>query len=298
MSPTATVSAAPHGSGPLRELRATVDALRELGAVLGPLRPLVSAVLAGQPAQHIPAAAGKASGAARRPGAAAPRPIGDAVTSEGATHHWRRPLVATLSRPANAAFLVILTVLLTAWWVELRPTSFFGGPASFVVVRGTSMLPTLRTGDFVLAEARPAYHVGDLVIYSVPRGQVGAGDTLIHRIVSGSTTSGFIIQGDNNPAPDPWTVPSSDVLGRETVVVRGAGNWLLVVRTPLFAGLVAALIAVTLVIRPPEWMRRRQEQPSPAGTPEPIAAPAAPAPPADTAATQARAPRRTGRRAP
>ena len=103
------------------------------------------------------------------------------------------------------------------------------------------MLPTLKTGDLVLAEAQPAYHVGDLVVYAVPAGQIGAGDDLIHRIVAGSATAGYTLKGDNNPAPDPWTVPAHDILGREAVVLPGAGRWLLVLRTPLFAGLAAAL---------------------------------------------------------
>jgi signal peptidase len=213
-----------------------------------------------------------------------------------------RRLIEDLRKPVNIAFLVLLTAVLTAWWVELRPTTFLGGPASFVTVKGTSMLPTLKTGDFVLAEAQPAYHVGAVVVYSVPDSQkVGAGAVLIHRIVAGNATVGFTLKGDNNQAPDPWTVPRSDVLGKEVLVIPGFGSTLLVLRSPLFAGLAAALIAMWLVISPPEWMRRRK--PAAAATPsagaagtshsavelapveEPVPAAAAPAHAAPAAAT-------------
>jgi signal peptidase len=166
--------------------------------------------------------------------------------------------LSTLRKPVNIAFLLVVIALLTGWWVELRPTSFLGGPASVVIVRGTSMLPLLRTGDVVLAEAQSSYRVGDLVVYAVPKGQLGAGDDLIHRIVAGNPTTGYTLKGDNNPRPDPWTVPRSDILGREVLILPGAGQWLLAVRSPIFAGAVAAAVAVWLVLAPPAWTRRRK----------------------------------------
>ena len=184
-------------------------------------------------------------------------------------------LLGSLRRPVNVIFAVVLVAVVSVWWVVLRPTSFLGGPATFVTVKGTSMLPTLKTGDFVLAEAQPTYKVGDLVVYRVPRGQIGAGDDLIHRIVAGNATTGFTLKGDNNPAPDPWIVPRSDVLGKEALAVPGLGNSLLVIRSPLFAGLVAAAIAMWLVISPPGWMRRRTPA-APASGEAPSAAPAGP----------------------
>ena len=162
--------------------------------------------------------------------------------------------------------------VVSVWWMALRPTSWFDGSVTFITVKGTSMLPTLKTGDFVLAEAQPSYKVGDLVVYRVPRGQIGAGDDLIHRIVAGNATIGFTLKGDNNPAPDPWIVPRSDVLGKEALAVPGLGNSLLVIRSPLFAGLAAALIAMWLVISPPGWMRRRKPA-APASSEAPSAGP-------------------------
>jgi signal peptidase I len=165
-------------------------------------------------------------------------------------------LVGGLRRPGNIAFLAVLAVLVTGWWVVLRPTSFLGGPATFIVVRGTSMLPHFHTGDFVLAEAQPAYHPGEIVVYAVPRGYPGAGQDFIHRIVGGSAARGYVIKGDNNPSPDPWIVPAANIRGLEVVHLAGGGDSLLVLRSPMFVGLLAAILAVTLVLWPPAFLHR------------------------------------------
>jgi signal peptidase I len=325
MSQVATNPASHGGFGPLRELLATVGALSELGAVLDPLR-LVAGALRGRGA-GVEGVVEAAQASPTRPPRAAPvtpvstevrpaeTPIPSAASSPapatvtataaaaaavragaGAAGGRAGELLRSLRRPGNIAFAVALIAVLTAWWVELRPTAFLGGPATFVTVKGVSMLPTLKTGDFVLAEAQPSYKVGDLVVYRVPKGQIGAGDDLIHRIVAGNATTGFTLKGDNNPAPDPWTVPRSDVLGKEAVVIPGFGSTLLVLRSPLFAGLVAALIAMWVVLSPPEWLRGRKPAAAAAVTPsagaagtghtaaalapveEPVAAAAAPDP--------------------
>ncbi len=219
----------------LRQLLLTVAALAELGAVLAPARPLAAAA-----ERHHPPVPGAAEA------------------------------LRALRRPVNLAFLLALTVIVTGWWVWLRPTSFLDGPATYIVVHGTSMLPTLRTGDMVLAEAQPGYHVGELVVYRVPRGNLGAGDDLIHRIVGGTARAGYTLQGDNNRSPDPWTVPARDIVGRATLVLPGAGAWFLTIRSPIFAGGVAGVIAMTLVLFPGGRGRR-------AGGPGPAAEPPAPA---------------------
>lgn len=245
---------------PFRELGLTFAALDELGAVVDPLRPMVSTLLDRRPTARPPEAAGDALAGTEASRAPASVPIAtDRLDSAG--EHARplaRRLLASLRRPGNIAFFGVLIVVLTAWWVELRPTTLLGGPATFITVRGISMLPTLKTGDFVLAEAQPSYHPGDLVVYRVPKGQIGAGDDLIHRIVAGNARVGFTLKGDNNPAPDPWTVPRSDILGKEAVVLPGFGSTLLVLRSPLFAGLAAALIAMWVVLSPPEWLKGKR----------------------------------------
>src|SRR6266700_5754277 len=79
-----------------------------------------------------------------------------------------------------AAQLAFVTALL---WFCL-PQSF-GGRSGWVLVSGTSMLPRLHTGDLVLVEHQPSYHVGEVIEYHVQTGKGGAGHVVIHRIVGG-----------------------------------------------------------------------------------------------------------------
>src|SRR4051812_25915888 len=97
-----------------------------------------------------------------------------------------------------------------------------GGRAGWVLVSGTSMLPHLHTGDLVLVEHRSDYHVGEVIAYRVPEGQVGAGHVVIHRIVGGSGRAGWAMKGGNRTAQDPWYPANHDGIGAKQGGVPGA----------------------------------------------------------------------------
>jgi len=135
-----------------------------------------------------------------------------------------------------AAQLAFVAALL---WFCL-PQSF-GGRAGWVLVSGTSMLPRLHTGDLVLVEHQPSYHVGEVIAYRVPKGQVGAGHVVIHRIIGGSGSTGWRMKGDNRTAPDLWYPTNRDVLGAKLLRIRDAWLVLRFLHTPLFLGLLAGI---------------------------------------------------------
>src|SRR5579862_197548 len=115
-----------------------------------------------------------------------------------------------------------------------------GGRAGWVVVSGTSMLPHMHTGDLVLVERQSSYHVGEVVAYRVPKGQVGAGYEVIHRIVGGNARTGWTMQGDNRTLPDLWHPHNSDIVGARLLWIPKAYLFLRFLHTPLLLGLLAA----------------------------------------------------------
>ena len=162
------------------------------------------------------------------------------------------------SAMVNVLFSIVFIVLAMGWFVFLRPVQL-GGSTDYVVVRGTSMLPTYRGGDLVLARARPSYDVGDVIAYEVPAGEPGAGLTVIHRIVAGSSTTGFTTQGDNNPAPDDWRPMPADIRGVPWVRIPDGGSALFWLRSPATIAALASSFAVVIVLFPPRLRRRRPE---------------------------------------
>jgi len=154
-----------------------------------------------------------------------------------------------MTRPsARRRFKIGATVFMAfAWLMLLRPT-WLGGPATFVLVRGTSMLPAYQNGDLLFALAQPNYSVGNAVAYRVPAGDVGAGRLVIHRIIDIEPDGTFVFQGDNNSAADPWNVTSADIVGSVVVRLPGVGGVLTLLLSPAVLGSLAAAVAVMALI--------------------------------------------------
>jgi signal peptidase len=166
--------------------------------------------------------------------------------------------------PRRLGPLALGLVALAAWWLLLRPVSL-GGGTSYVVIRGDSMLPVYNTGDLVVLRGASSYKVGDIVGYHVPKGELGEGLLVVHRIVGGDATSGYVLQGDNNPAPDPWQ-PTVDLIdGTPWVAIPAVGRLIAFLHQPA----ALAALAVSLVVT---WQigsdaRRRRRPPGPIATP-------------------------------
>src|SRR5215472_4860975 len=152
------------------------------------------------------------------------------------------PRAATSSRVPRARTVAMLAAQLAfvaaLLWFCLPQA--LGGRAGWILVSGTSMLPHLHTGDLVLVERRSGYHVGEVVAYRVPKGQVGAGFVVIHRIVGGNGRTGWRTKGDNRTAPDLWNPTNRDVMGAKLARIPDAWLVLRFFHTPLLLGLLAA----------------------------------------------------------
>lgn len=155
---------------------------------------------------------------------------------------FRRPRLALPKLPRIVLPLAKLAALgavaVTCLWFGLPQG--LGGRAGWVLVSGTSMLPRFHTGDLVLVEHRSSYHVGEVVAYRVPKGQVGAGHVVIHRIVGGNGATGWRLKGDNRTAPDLWYPTNHDVIGAEQLRIPDAWFVLRIFHMPVLLALFAA----------------------------------------------------------
>ncbi len=168
------------------------------------------------------------------------------MRSSVATIPPRTAVRARLPHARAVALLAAQLALVAALLWFCLPQAL-GGRAGWVLVSGTSMLPHLHTGDLVLVERRSGYHVGEIVAYRVPKGQVGAGFVVIHRIVGGNGRTGWTVKGDNRTAPDLWHPTNRDVVGAELLRIPDAWLVLRFFHTPLLLGLVAGFGAFFLI---------------------------------------------------
>lgn len=142
--------------------------------------------------------------------------------------------------------MTLTVVLIVAWAALLRP-QLLGGPAAYVIVSGASMESALVHGDLVVATRKDSYRVGDVVAYRVAKGEPGEGALVIHRVVGGSATAGYLTKGDNREGPDLWRPRPSDVLGSVSVRLPRAGLLFAWIRTPLGLATLAGLTTFLFV---------------------------------------------------
>lgn len=157
--------------------------------------------------------------------------------------------VRATARPAVK--LVVMLGLFGLWALVFRP-QWMGGSNAYVMVRGDSMLPTYRDGDLVVISLQADYDVGDVVGYLIPPGEVGAGQLVVHRVAAVEPDGGFVIRGDNNDLPDPWTPSATDIRGQVVLSVPGLGKVIATALKPAnAAALAAALVVMALVAGSP-----------------------------------------------
>jgi signal peptidase len=147
----------------------------------------------------------------------------------------------------RAAISLALLGLLVGWFLLLRPT-LLGGPASYVIVSGQSMEPTLHSSDLAILQKRSDYGPGDIIAYRVPEEEFGEGGTIIHRIVGGNAEEGYIVQGDNKERPDFWRPTGDDILGRMWFSIPRGGHVLAFLRQPLILGSVVGGLGMLSVL--------------------------------------------------
>ncbi|NKY39505.1 signal peptidase I [Cellulomonas septica] len=184
----------------------------------------------------------------------------DVTTAPGA-HLARRVLRAV------ASVLLYSAAAVAAWL--LWPTNL-GGCTTLTIVSGHSMEPTYETGDLVVSRCGEP-QVGDVVVY---RPDELDGGRIIHRLIGGDGTNGWVVQGDNNDWTDPFAPTNDQILGVAQLHVAKVGLVGRLVASPWVFGS-CLLIAGALLV----WPSSRDEEDTddadavdaPAGGPDPAA---------------------------
>lgn len=123
----------------------------------------------------------------------------------------------------------------------------FGGVVKARVVLTESMEPVISPGDVVITTpvSRKEPIIGDIVTYVAKRFDGSPVGTFTHRIIDGDNTSGFVVKGDNNPAPDVQRPKYEDIVGVLLFTVPFIGNLM----TPRsLAILIPTLFGIWLVV--------------------------------------------------
>ncbi|HET7572482.1 MAG TPA: signal peptidase I [Gaiellaceae bacterium] len=157
------------------------------------------------------------------------------------------PVLRTAFANSWRALRIALQLGMLAAWLWWGLPQTIGGRADWVMVSGWSMEPRYHTGDLVLVDRQSSYHAGQVIAYRVPKGDVGAGSVVIHRIVGGDGETGFTVQGDNRTAPDLWHPKTSDVIGAKTLRVPHAFAVVKWLHSPLLLGLLASFVVFAKV---------------------------------------------------
>jgi signal peptidase len=183
------------------------------------------------------------------------------VTMEAFSEHsinLHKPLRVTMrGRLVRLAGWAVLVAVLAAWAIFLRPESL-GGPATYLIVSGHSMEPTLHAGELVLARRQRTYRRGDVIVYRITKGQAGAGALVIHRIVGGSSRTGYVTRGDNRSYRDPWRPRPDDIAGKMNVHVPRLGMLPVFSHTAVGMALIAALAGLLVLCGGTESPRQRR----------------------------------------
>jgi len=149
-----------------------------------------------------------------------------------------KPLSERLRLTSEQMLDTIKTVMIIALIIETYVGIAFisNNWTPLMVVTTRSMEPTLSSGDLIYVKgvAPSDLKVGDVITFKPPTKYI-SGTLITHRIVDISYETNeinFKTKGDNNPATDPWTVTTSDIIGRQTFVLKAIGTYFLWMQTP------------------------------------------------------------------
>ncbi len=148
---------------------------------------------------------------------------------------------------------MLISLLLLVIWGCRVPTGDPRRHTGYSMVSGTSMNGTFSPGDLVITREREHYKIRDIVVFRVPKEQdrALAGGLVVHRIVGGDATHGFVTKGDNRTTVDIWQPHANDIVGRVWIRVPHAYTMMRLMRSPIA---IALFLAFTLTSAFTKWL--------------------------------------------
>jgi signal peptidase len=175
------------------------------------------------------------------------------ITSENMLNTMEPDSVAVKLVKEYKWFILFVGGLITGY---LLLVAFSGMLMPISVVRSESMLPAIAKGDLIALQAPviTSLGVGDVIVFQAPPGYPSP---MIHRIVDEwvqNDATYFRTKGDNNPVPDSFSIPATNVIAEYTGIrVPYVGYLVLFIQTPqgtiVFVGLVVLWLAYEYLVR-------------------------------------------------
>ena len=165
-------------------------------------------------------------------------------------------IVRRILKVFRAVFVTLMVVILLINGYLLAAKLIFKndlpkvfGYAQIIVISG-SMQPAINVGDLLIIKEQISYQANDIITFHSDQNLV------THRVIEVSN-DGINTQGDaNNVADDP--VPLTAVEGKMVLLIPGAGNLILFLKSPL--GILLMLALLFLIIEVPFWIERRKQK--------------------------------------
>ena len=120
----------------------------------------------------------------------------------------------TKRRRDLAKIVTVFGYALTIFMLTFAGLSATGYIKARIVLTG-SMEPAISPGDIIISAnpQRIPADIGEVITYQARRFDGSPVGIFSHRIIGGSQENGWLVKGDNNPAPDVQKPQGSDVLG-------------------------------------------------------------------------------------
>jgi len=154
--------------------------------------------------------------------------------------------------------------LILAGAIHFWPATL-GGSTRLVVVQGSSMEPTFHLGDLIVVRDNHQPHVGDVIVFHIPKGEPAASMLVVHRVIALRPDGSYLTRGDNRTTTDDFHITAGDVVGTPILGIPHAGRAIGIASMPLAVALAAGLVTTLLLwpssrppLDPPHRGRKRR----------------------------------------